>query len=94
MVGSSQHGITGYYFLERSNSLGAFQRPHKGHVLLGEPLHRLYYVSIPLDEGAIVSKQAQCAPDVMYIVQHFLSCGQAIALGGVDANDSFLDSDS
>ena len=72
MVRSLQHGITGYYPFERVNGLGALGRPYEGHVLLRELLHRSYYVSVSLDEGAIVSEQAQCAPNVMYVVQHFL----------------------
>ena len=52
------------------------------------------YLRMPIDEGAIVAKQPQCASNIIYVIQHFLPRCQPIAFYQVDVDDSFLDSDS
>jgi hypothetical protein len=58
MVGLSQYRVTRDYHLEFADGVSTLQCPYEGHILLGEVLDWSDYVSVSLDEGAVVSKQS------------------------------------
>ena len=94
MVRAPQHGIARDYRLEGADGLSAFWCPYEGYILFCEALNWSNYVCVSFDERAVVPKQTQRAPNVVYVVQYLLPRGQAIAFGGVDADDSSFDPDA
>ena len=93
VIRSLKYWVTGDYRLEFANCVCAFWSSHKGYILLGKVLNRADYLSIPTDKGAIITKQSQCAPDIVHIIKYLLSSCQAIVLRWVDINDSSFNPD-
>jgi hypothetical protein len=90
-VGLLDDGVAQDNFFKPLNGGYAVWGPNKGHIFLCELCQGFGNVGETLDEGSLVAKNTEHAPDLFYSGQLFRPGGQSVAFSRVNTNGAITD---